>query len=153
VIPRIRVLLVDDNRDVTLAMRMLIEHEEDMECAGCIADADSVSDAADRLRPDVIVMDLSMPGRDPLGVVGELHASMPDIKTIVYSGHDASDVADRAIEAGAWGYVRKTADTRDLLESIRAVAHAVSAAPGHPAALAMGGPSDAMRWGPSHRRS
>ena len=119
----IRVLIVDDNRDVTLAMRMIIEDEHDMVCAGCVDDAGVVSDAASRLQPNVIIMDLTMPGRDPLQIIGELHASMPDVRTIVYSGTDDNAMVDRAIEAGAWGFVRKTSGTRELLESIRAVAH------------------------------
>ena len=127
-VPSTRVLCVDDNQDLTAALRMVIDSEPKMQCVGCLTSADDLIEKVRRLGPLpasaslVILLDATMPGKDPFAAMSELAAEFPRIKTVVYSGHDDPDFIDKAVSAGAWGCVSKHEDPRTILEAVREVA-------------------------------
>ena len=118
---RVKVLYVDDNPDLGRLYRVVINGQKGMECVGCLEAADHLIAEVERTRPDVVLIDLTMPGRDPLDAIRELARSYPDTRAIVFSGLDDAATVDRAVEAGAWGYVSKSREIHDVVDAIRRV--------------------------------
>lgn len=118
----IRVLCADDNALIAMDLQGAIDTEPDMQCVGCLHRADDLSREVEQHSPDVVLLDLTMPGRDPLEVLEEISRVYPSTRTVVFSGYSDPDLMDRAIEAGAWGYVVKSGDLTALIEAIRRVA-------------------------------
>lgn len=119
---KIRVMLVDDSRDVIEPLSYLIGVETDMECVGLLQSADGLGQRARDLAPDVLLIDARMPGRDSLEAIRELAAQLPEIRSVVYSGFEDRELIDSAVDASAWGWVRKGDDPALLFKAIRAVA-------------------------------
>jgi DNA-binding NarL/FixJ family response regulator len=120
----ISVIVVDDNADFVSMLATLIDGESDMVCAGTLASADTLLETVVEIKPDVVLLDLTMPGRKPLDAVAEASQRVPDSRIIVLSGYDDQATVDRAVDQGAWGFVSKHGDVPDILRSIRAVAAA-----------------------------
>jgi DNA-binding NarL/FixJ family response regulator len=122
----IRVLCVDDRREVTEVMRLLIDAqmESKMICVGCLDSADRLVDEVRRLEPhpDVVLLDASMPGRDPFDAMIQLQNELPETRTIVFSGDQDEAAAGRALDAGAWGCVSKYDPTPTIMHAVREVA-------------------------------
>ena len=116
-----RVFIVDDHPLLRKGLALTLDAEPDFEVVGQAADAEEALDAAPRLRPDVVLVDLSLPGMGGLELVKHLAAVMPEAKTLVVSRHDESLYADRAIRAGARGYVSKLEAGEKIVEAVRAV--------------------------------
>src|SRR5690349_21735745 len=116
---RTRVLCVDDDRGVRWILRMVIDGEKDLTCVGCIDSADRLVDEARAAAPDVVLLDANMPGKSALDAIGELHAAMPRVRTILYTGRDDDDFLLRARRAGAWGFVSKSDSPESLLSAVR----------------------------------
>lgn len=119
---RITVLFVDDNPDVTAMFSLAASREKDLHCVGTLCEADGLVDAVRRLQPQVVILDLTMPGHDPYEALRDLHQEVPDARVIVFSGYDDDQTVDRAIEAGAWGFVSKHHDPKSVFNAIRQVA-------------------------------
>lgn len=117
-----RVLCVDDNPDVLAVLRMLIDSQTEMCCVGCLGSADGLIETVRRLSADVVLLDATMPGADPMVAITELAAAVPEARTIMFSGHDDAAFVDRAIGAGAWGCVSKGGEPTDILNAVRRVA-------------------------------
>jgi DNA-binding NarL/FixJ family response regulator len=124
----IRVMLADDNVDLTAAVRRLLDLEPDVACVGCVADARLVISEVARCEPKVLVMDLSMPGGDTATIIRELQSIAPDVRTIVFSGFGDDERIERSLTAGAWRFVRKESGPQELLDAIRAAASDLVAA-------------------------
>lgn len=118
-----RVLCVDDNPHVAEALRSRLSRQQDLTWVGCLPDADGLAEMLERESPDVVLLDLDMPGRDPLEVLSELSSEAMTARVIVFSGHVRKDLINRAINAGAWGYISKGEGEEVLLESMRRVLH------------------------------
>jgi DNA-binding NarL/FixJ family response regulator len=118
----IRLLCVDDNPRIVDALRLLLSHSPGYEWTGSIASADDLLDVARARQPDVIVLDVDMPGRDPFEVVSDLATHCPEQRVIMLSGHVRKELVSRAISVGAWGYVAKADGERAMLEAIGRVA-------------------------------
>jgi len=119
---RIRVLLADDHTLVRQGLRALLEREADIKVIGEATNGKEVIKKAEMLRPDVIVMDVSMPrlnGREATQKITTDHAG---IRVVVLSMHAGEDYVKGMLRAGARGYVLKDAPANDLLSAIRAVA-------------------------------
>jgi DNA-binding NarL/FixJ family response regulator len=119
-----RVLCVDDNPDVAAVMRMVIDADPTMQCVGCLASADHLIEKIRLLNPppDVVLLDATMSGRNPLVAMRGVAAEMPAIRAVIFSGHDDPAFIDRARESGAWGYVSKNDGPEAILRAVRAVA-------------------------------
>lgn len=126
----IRVLCVDDNAKLAAAWDMLVRMQPDMELAGVLESADTLVARALELRPDVVLLDLTMDGRDPLDAAAELRRTLPSARVLIYSGYSEQALIDRAMDAGAWGFVCKDDEPDRILAAIRAVARGETALPG-----------------------
>ena len=120
---RIRVLIVDDHAMVRRGMRDFLDLHDDLEVVGEASDGDGALEAAGSLRPDVVVMDLLMPGLDGIAATAEIKARHPAIEVVAITSFIEEDRITAAIEAGASGFLLKDAEADDLAAAIRA-AHA-----------------------------
>lgn len=118
----ITTLIVDDHELLRDGLRGLIEDQPDITVLGEASDGVGVLDLVMKLRPDVVVLDLQMPGQDGLDVARQIVPAVPTTRILVLSTFHTSGQAIRAFEAGASGYVLKTSIRRELLEGIRTVA-------------------------------
>ncbi|WP_422657005.1 response regulator transcription factor [Paenibacillus sp. EC2-1] len=119
----IRLLIVDDHAVVRSGLKLLLGEKQNIEVVGEAADGDEAIRMAEELKPDVVLMDLSMPhGKDGMTATEELKKLMPDIYILVLTMHDDEQYLFRAIQAGASGYILKNAPHEELLTAIRYVA-------------------------------
>jgi DNA-binding NarL/FixJ family response regulator len=112
-----RVLLADDHKIVLEGLRSLLEPE--FELAGTVEDGRALVAAAEKLRPDVIVADISMPLLNGIEAVGQIKKIDPHIKVVFLTMHPEVTYANRAFEAGASGYVLKHSAPSELTTAIR----------------------------------
>ena len=119
----IRVLIVDDHAVVREGLQAFLELQEGIEVAGQAADGEDAVEAAVRLRPDVILMDLVMPRLDGVAAMRSLRESIPDARVIVLTSFLDDDKLLPALRAGAAGYLLKNAEPREVARAVRA-AHA-----------------------------
>lgn len=118
----IRLLLVDDNKRLTSAWQRLIGQQPDMRLVATLDRADSLIETTREQSPHVILIDLTMEGRDPLEAVAEVTREYPDIHTLIYSAQSRSEWTDRIKRAGAKAFLDKSDDPAAILETIRRVA-------------------------------
>jgi two-component system response regulator NreC len=119
----IRIVVVDDHAVVRSGLKMLLNDKHDMEVVGEASDGEEGIREAERLRPDVVLMDLSMPhGMDGLTATRELKSRMPEVAVLILTMHDDDEYLFRAIHAGASGYVLKSAPHEELTAAVRSVA-------------------------------
>jgi DNA-binding NarL/FixJ family response regulator len=119
----IRILLADDHTITREGTRRLLETEADFAIAGEAADGDETIRLVQQLRPDVLILDVSMPGRDGIAVARELREWCPETKIVVLTGHgDNPQYARALLRLGVHGYLAKTVAARELVAAIRAVA-------------------------------
>lgn len=118
----ITTLIVDDHELLRDGLRGLIEDQPDMTVLGELGDGTHALERVKELRPDVLVLDLQMPGLDGIEVTRQVAPAVPTTKILILSTFHTSGQAIRAFEAGATGYVLKTSIRRELLEGIRTVA-------------------------------
>jgi NarL family two-component system response regulator LiaR len=116
----IRILLVDDHAVVREGLRTFLELQDDFEIVGEAADGEEGVREAERLHPDVILMDLLMPGLDGVGAMRALRASLPDARVIVLTSFGDDDRLLPAIQAGAAGYLLKDAQPSEVARAVRA---------------------------------
>lgn len=119
---KIRVLLADDHETVREGLRLIIATQPDMEVVGEAADGAAAVDTARRLRPDVVVMDVSMPKVSGLKATEQLKTHCPQVKVLALTRHAEDGYLQQLLQAGAFGYVLKQSQPTELLAGIRAVA-------------------------------
>jgi DNA-binding NarL/FixJ family response regulator len=117
-----RVLLVDDHPVVRDGLRWLFDSAGGIDVVGEAGDGESAVRLAAELAPDVVVMDLAMPGVDGVEATRRMKAASPDTAVLVLTMSDSDASLVAAVTAGASGYVLKGAPQEDLLRAIRAVA-------------------------------
>lgn len=118
----IKLLIVDDHVVVRSGLMMLLNGKNNIEVIGEASEGDEAIKKAQELRPDVVLMDLSMPhGKDGLTATQELHQLMPDVSILILTMHDDEEYLFRAIHAGASGYILKNAPHEELIAAIASV--------------------------------
>jgi NarL family two-component system response regulator LiaR len=117
----IRVLIADDHAVVRQGLRTFLDLQEDIEVVGEAADGAEALDAAERLAPDVVLIDLVMPGVDGIEAIRRLREHAPDARAIVLSSFVDDDKLFPAVRAGAAGYLLKDVQPQELVEAIRTV--------------------------------
>jgi DNA-binding NarL/FixJ family response regulator len=115
----IQVLLADDHAIVREGVKRLLEGTSDIRVCCEASSGDAVVDLVGQAGPDVVVLDISMPGRGFLEILRDLREHHPQVRTVVLSAHAEEEYAERAIKAGAAGYVMKERTPSDLIEAIR----------------------------------
>lgn len=118
---RIRVLVVDDHPVVRQGLRTFLDVQDDLEVVGESADGASCVDDAERLRPDVILLDLRMPGADGVSALHGLREAGNPAKVLVITSFTEPSAVLPAVRAGASGYVYKDVDPPALAAAIRSV--------------------------------
>lgn len=118
---KIRILLADDHAVVRAGLRMLINAQPDMEVVGEAADGREAIEQAETLCPDVVLLDLTMPGLGGLSALGVIREKAPGTKVLVLTMHDDEGYLRQVLGAGGSGYVVKKAADMELLSAIRAV--------------------------------
>lgn len=116
-----RVVLCDDHEIVREALRSLIEAEGDLEIVGEAGDGDAVLAVVDRLKPDLLLLDIEMPGRDGIEVMVRALRTDPDLRVILLSAHEGPELMDLARASGAAGFLTKTEAAREILPAAHAV--------------------------------
>jgi NarL family two-component system response regulator LiaR len=116
----IRVLVVDDHAVVREGLRTFLELQDGIEVAGEAADGEEAIEAAERLRPDVVLMDLVMPALDGLAAMRALRERVPGARVIVLTSFADDDKLLPALRAGAAGYLLKNAEPQELARAVRA---------------------------------
>ncbi len=118
----IRILLADDHTIVLQGLSKFLQEQEGMEVVGQAKDGYTTVDLARELSPDVIIMDISMPGLNGIEATRLIHGENPDIKIIGLSMHSARRYVQEMFKAGARGYLLKDCDFEELIGAIHAVA-------------------------------
>ncbi len=118
----IRILLVDDHAMFRAGIRALIEAEDRMKVVGEASSGDEAVDRVRELKPEIVVMDLAMPGSNGLEATRRISALELDTSVLVLTVHAEEEYLVPVVEAGASGYLTKTSADTDLLEAIRVVA-------------------------------
>ncbi len=118
--PRIRVLIADDHAIVREGIRALLKLSDDIDVVGEAADGRQAIEQAERLRPDVVLMDIAMPGLGGLEATLEIRKAQPEVKILVLSQYEDREYVRRFLKAGVSGYVLKKAAGSDLTAAIRA---------------------------------
>lgn len=115
----IKVLCVDDNFLVAEGIKIKLSLAGGFEWLGQLSDADNLVEEVGRSRPDIVLLDIDMPGKDAFTALEELGEEHPETRVLMVSGHVRSDLIDRAVEAGAWGYISKGDGADSIVNAIR----------------------------------
>ena len=118
---KIKVLLVDDHTLMREGIRALLSTQKDIEIAGEASDGSEAIKKVQELSPDVVLMDVVMPGMDGLEATRRIKKKNPKVKVLVLTQHDNKEYILSAIKAGSSGYVPKKALSEELVSAIRAV--------------------------------
>lgn len=117
------ILLVDDHAVVRTGLKLLLNDIEDMEVVGEASEGDEAISLVEKLRPTVVLMDLSMPhGKDGLSATMEIKKRWPEIQILILTMHDDEEYLFRVIHAGASGCILKSALHNELIHAIKVVA-------------------------------
>ena len=119
--PRIRVLVADDQALIRRGMTLMLSVESDIEVVGQASDGVEAVEMAERLRPDVVLMDLHMPRKGGVAATREITLSLPHTHVLVLTTLDAEETVFEAVRAGAHAYLLKDASEDEVLETVRAV--------------------------------
>lgn len=118
----IKVLIADDHAVVRMGLTALLSSERGITVIGQSEDGETAVRDANRLQPDVVIMDLVMPKKDGVVATDEIHRAHPEIKIILLTTFGTSDRIARALEVGASGALLKSSDEAALVEAVRTVA-------------------------------
>jgi len=118
---KLRILLAEDHQTVREGIKLLVNAQPDMEVICEVGDGEQAIKEATRLKPDLLVMDISMPNMNGLKATKKLREILPDIKILTLTRHTDDGYLKQLIGAGANGYVLKQSAPTDLLHAIRTV--------------------------------
>lgn len=116
-----RILIVDDHPMMRQGLAQLIGAEKDLSVCGEVENAEQALDAIKPLRPDLVLADISLPGKNGLELIKDFQAIQPELRVLVISMHDESLYAERVLCAGGRGYIMKQEGGKKLMEAIRQV--------------------------------
>jgi DNA-binding NarL/FixJ family response regulator len=118
----IRVLCVDDHAFLVEGLKARLSMSRDMEFVGRLATAEDLVTQARETRPDVVLMDIEMPGPDPFEALEDLRRQCPQVRVIMLSAYVRDHYIDAAVNAGAWGYLCKDDEPESIIRAVRDVA-------------------------------
>lgn len=116
-----KIFIVDDHPMMREGLAQLIAREKDLEVCGEAEEADSALAAVEKLGPDLVLVDITLTGRNGLELIKDLQAIKPDLLTLVISMHDEAIYAERVLRAGARGYIMKQEGGKRMMQAIRTV--------------------------------
>lgn len=118
---RRRVLLIDDHPIFRDGITQLINNQPDMQVCGYVSSAPQALSAVDALKPDMLVVDISIQGTNGIELIKTIRAQHPTLRALMLSSHDENLYAERALRAGARGYIMKAESSEKVIEAIRRV--------------------------------
>src|SRR5919206_1633956 len=118
---RTRCLVVDDHTVVRQGLDLLFGDLDDLEIVGQVTNGEEALSAVEELQPEVVLMDVRLPGIDGVSAVKRIHEQAPSVKFVIFSAYGDKRLLSDAIAAGARGYVMKGSPPEDLLRAIRTV--------------------------------
>jgi DNA-binding NarL/FixJ family response regulator len=116
---RVATLIVDDHRTFGEALRIALEQEKDMTVVGVATSGEEGVSMAKQHRPDVVLMDIEMPGMDGVEAIRKVKSVNPEARVVVVSAHQGELIMARAVEAGAGGFLSKEIALSDVVASVR----------------------------------
>lgn len=119
---KLRIIIAEDHETVRDGLRMILESQDDMEVVGEAGDGREAVRLAEELKPDIVLMDVSMPVLNGLTASAKLSRTLPEIKILTLTRHTDEAYLQELLEAGVSGYVLKQSASTELLRAIRAVA-------------------------------
>src|SRR5687767_9841881 len=120
--PPIRVFCVDDHAFLVEGLQARLSMARDMEFVGRLSNAEDLVAEVKRTKPDIVLLDIEMPGPDPFEAMEDLRRQCPNVRTIMLSAYVRDHYIDAAVNAGAWGYLCKDDDPDAIIHAIRDVA-------------------------------
>ena len=120
--PKVKILVVDDHAIVREGVRMILAKESDLEVVGEAGDGQQALELTERVRPDVVIMDISMPGMGGIEATQTVRARHPEVQVLALTMHEDESYVFQLLRAGAAGYVLKRAAAQDLVQAVRASA-------------------------------
>ena len=114
-------LIIDDHVMVREGVAEIIKHEPDLDVCCTATTANEGLEAVRKLKPDLVIVDITLPGKNGIEFIKDARAMQPDLRILVMSMHDESLYADRVLRAGGRGYIRKQEGGEKLIEAMRRV--------------------------------
>src|SRR3984893_11349776 len=119
---RLRILVADDHEVMRTGVRALIEQEPGLQVCGSAPNGQEAVEAARKLKPDVVILDMAMPELDGLEALREIKRALPNTEVVIFSAHRSEEVIGQVFEAGAKSYIQKSDAGRYLVAAIKSVA-------------------------------
>jgi DNA-binding NarL/FixJ family response regulator len=119
----IRVVLIDDHDLLRRGIKTMLETHDDIEVVGEASDGTQAVATVESLAPDVVLIDVIMPGKDGIEATRDIKDAFPNIAVVVLSGHDEQQFVFDALKAGASGYLLKTAELEEVVSTVKSAAH------------------------------
>ena len=119
---KLRIIIAEDHETVREGLKMIVESQDDMEVVGEAGDGREAIRLAEELKPDIVLMDVSMPGLNGLLAAAKLKRIMPDVKILTLTRHTDEAYLQELLQAGVSGYVLKQSASTELLRAVRAIA-------------------------------
>lgn len=116
-----KIYILDDHPIVIEGLKKVIEPQEDMQVVGASEDANAALQQMAKLKPDIVVLDITLKDRSGVDVIKKIRTSLPATQVLVYSMHDENVYAERCLRAGAMGYLMKSEGAARLLQGIRQI--------------------------------
>lgn len=116
-----RILIVDDHPIFRDGITQLINHQPDLQVCGGVSSAALALSSVEELNPDMLIVDLSINGTDGIELIKSIRAQFPALPALMLSSHDENLYAERALRAGARGYIMKAAPSEKVIEAVRRV--------------------------------
>lgn len=117
-----KIYILDDHPVVIEGLKKIIDQQEDMQVVGSAEDANTALAAIGKLKPEVVILDITLKDRSGVDLIKKLRQSFPSTNVLVYSMHDENVYAERCLRAGAMGYLMKGENSTRVLQGIRQVA-------------------------------
>lgn len=115
------ILCVDDHAFLVDGLKAKFELEHGLKCVGRLPTAEDLISEVDRLRPNIVLLDIEMPGPDPFEAAADIHKRFPETRVIILSAYVRDHYISAAFKAGVWGYFCKSDDTDEIIQGIRKV--------------------------------
>jgi DNA-binding NarL/FixJ family response regulator len=119
---RLKILIADDHEVMRTGVRALIEQESEWQVCGTATNGQEAVDAARKLKPDVVILDMTMPELDGLEALREIKRALPNTEVVIFSAHHSEEVIGQLFEAGAKSYIQKSDAGRYLVAAIKSIA-------------------------------
>ncbi|MBK8091798.1 MAG: response regulator transcription factor [Verrucomicrobiaceae bacterium] len=116
-----KIYILDDHPIVIEGLKKLIDSQEDMQVIGSAEDANTALQQAGKLKPDLVILDITLKDRSGVDLIKKIKATHPNIQVLVYSMHDENVYAERCLRAGAMGYVMKAEQPTRVLQGLRQI--------------------------------